>query len=181
MPTIRVEQPGDHDTVRELVRLAFGQDLQVRLLDGFRASPGYVPELSLVAEENGRVVGHVLLTRTPMLLPECGAVDVMMLSPLTVHPDAQGRGVGRALVEAAVETAEARGESMIVLEGDPAMYRKFGFEPASAYEVERPSERIPEAAFQVRTLSAYDPALRGAVLYPAAIWELGVIGPGRPR
>lgn len=178
MPTIRPERPSDQAAVRELVALAFGQDLQVRLLDGLRASAGYVPELSLVADEGGRVVGHVLLTRTPMLLTERGAADIMMLSPLAVHPDAQGRGYGRALVEAAVETADARGEALVILEGDPAMYRKFGFEPASAYGIQPPSEHTSKTAFQVRTLSAYDPSLRGAVLYPAAIWELDAVGSG---
>lgn len=177
MVTIRPEQPTEQDTVRELVGRAFGRELEMCLLDRLRNSPGYLPELSLVAVERGRVVGHVLLTRIPVLLPERGAAEVMMLSPLAVHPDAQGRGIGRALVSAAVESAEARGDALIVLEGDPALYSRFGFEPASTHGIERPSHRIPDAAFQVKRLAAHDPALAGAVLYPAALWELGAVGP----
>ncbi|MGH3095526.1 MAG: GNAT family N-acetyltransferase [Streptosporangiales bacterium] len=177
MVTIRLERPDEQDTVRQVVGRAFGRELEMCLLDRLRQSPGYLPELSLVAEEGGDLVGHVLLTRVPVLLPERGAAEVMMLSPLAVHPEAQGRGIGRALVDAAADAAEARGDAVILLEGDPAFYRRLGFEPASAYGIEPPSTRIPEHVFQARTLSAYEPGMRGAMLYPAAVWELGAVGP----
>ncbi len=88
-----------------------------------------------------------------------------MLSPLAVDPAAQGRGVGGALVRAATAVADERGEPLVVLEGSPAYYSRFGFVAAAQHGLTLPlPDWAPPAAAQVVLLSAYDPtdeSLRG--------------------
>jgi putative acetyltransferase len=95
-----------------------------------------------------------------------------MLSPLAVRTDRQQAGIGSALVRAALEIADERGEPLVVLEGSPAYYGRFGFEHARRFgiEIELPEWAPPEAA-QVRRLRSFDPddaSLCGRVIYPAA-------------
>jgi putative acetyltransferase len=178
--TIRPETAADEAAVHDLTAAAFGDETVARLVDLVRASPYFAPGLSLVAEADGRILGHVMLSRAPLRREEAtGApdVEVLLLSPLSVHPDAQRRGIGSALVRHALTLAEERGEPLVMLEGDPKLYGRFGFEPAGRHGIERPSERIPEWAFQVRRLAGYDPALRGRLEYPSAFWETGSVGP----
>ena len=101
-----------------------------------------------------------------------GDRHIAMLSPLAVLPTRQGAGVGKALVAAALNIADARGEPLVVLEGSPSYYGRLGFEFAVPYgiEIHLPDWAPPEAA-QVFRLRAFDPSdrsLRGAVVYPAA-------------
>jgi putative acetyltransferase len=89
-----------------------------------------------------------------------------------VTPNRQRSGIGRALVRAALAIADARGEPIVVLEGSPTYYARFGFEPATAYgiEIHLPEWAPPEAAQVVRLASfdPDDPSLRGLVVYPVA-------------
>jgi putative acetyltransferase len=65
----------------------------------------------------------------------------------------------------------------VVLEGIPAYYPRFGFERASLHGIEKPADQVPDDAFMVRKLSAYDPAIRGKLIYPPAFWEADAVGP----
>jgi putative acetyltransferase len=96
---------------------------------------------------------------------------------LSVEPEAQRMGIGRGLVERVLRAAAARAEPFVVLEGSPRMYARFGFEPAADYGIERPSELIPEPAFQLVRLPSYRPELRGQVRYPDYFYEIGAVGP----
>jgi putative acetyltransferase len=89
---------------------------------------------------------------------------VLGLGPLSVRPDWQRRGVGSALVHAVLGAADALGEPLVVLLGSAEYYPRFGFRPASEYGI-TPQRPEWEPHFQVRTLAAYDPALRGAFAY----------------
>lgn len=166
--TIRQEAAGDVDAIAEVVSAAFGSAAEARLVEMIRASPEYVPELALVAEREGKVVGHVMISHARL---DRGGDErlIAMLSPLAVAPDRQRRGVGSALVWAAVALADERGEPLVVLEGSPAYYGRLGFEPSARYGIELPlpSWAPPEAA-QVMRLASYDPALTGQVVYPPA-------------
>jgi putative acetyltransferase len=94
---------------------------------------------------------------------------VATLSPLAVAPDRHGEGIGGALVRAVLARSDELGEPMVVLEGAPAYYGRFGFEPAAAHgiHIDLPSWAPPEAA-QVMRLERHDPAWRGRVVYPPA-------------
>ena len=174
---IRPERPDDAEPVRNLLRAAFGVEKVVTLVDLIRASPGYLPDLSLVAEGGGAVVGHVMLSRLALRTDDGGRLPILTLSPLSVAPAVHRRGIGGCLLRAAVADARAARESLIVLEGDPAYYGRHGFERAADRGVRRPSSRIPEAGFMCLPLTPGGASARGAVEYSAPFWVTDCIGP----
>ncbi len=168
---IRPEAPADHEAIRRMVAAAFGSDAEADLVDRIRSSPEYVAEMALVAETDGEIVGHVMVSDA-VLRGDAGDRRISMLAPLAVLPDRQRSGIGRALVKAALTVAEQRNEPLVVLEGTPAYYGRFGFEHSVRHgiEITLPDWAPPEAA-QVKLLRSYDPndeTLRGRVIYPAA-------------
>ena len=146
---IRRERPADHDAVRALHEAAFGRDVEARLLDELREDAGFLPHLSLVAVDGNRIVGHVIATRGWL---EPFGTPVLGLGPLGVHPDAQGHGVGTALVHALIAVAEACDERLVALLGAPGYYGRFGFAAATEMGIESPDPAWGEH-FQARQLS----------------------------
>ncbi|MBE3009674.1 N-acetyltransferase [Microbispora sp. NEAU-D428] len=170
---IRRENPGDFEAVRSVVAAAFapyeaarnpdrpdGLPVEVTLLDELRTDPGWLPELSLVAPApDGGIAGHVVCTRAHV-----GAVPVLGLGPLAVHPSYQRRGVGSALVHAVLGAAEALGEPLVALLGSPAYYARFGFEHSETYGVTAPDPGWGEF-FQVRVFERPVPPPSGLFAY----------------
>src|SRR4029077_198500 len=102
---------------------------EARLIDELRAGPAWLPALSLVAATAaGEVLGHVLGTRGHV-----GQDPVIGLGPLAVRPDRQLHGAGSALMHAILGAADALGEPLVGLLGDPGDYRRVGFEFWSVY------------------------------------------------
>ena len=168
---IRPESSGDHQAICRVVASAFKSDLEAGLVDRIRASPEYVAEMALVAEIDDEIVGHVMISGA-VIRRESGERKIVMLSPLAVAPPRQREGIGGSLVRAAIAIAEARREPLVVLEGDPAYYGRFGFEHAARYGIKMhlPEWAPPEAA-QVVLFPAFDPedpSLCGTVDYPRA-------------
>ena len=161
---IRRERHEDEAEISRLIDAAFGDFETSAFAEQIRASPGYVPELAFVTEENGELVAHTMLSWVGLEGP---GLDVLILTPMSVRPDRQRQGVGRALVETALAAADERGEPLVLVEGVPSYYPQFGFRSATELGLERPDPRIPDAAWMVRPLNAYDPSLRGRVVYPA--------------
>ena len=150
---VRRERPVDEAAARRVQVEAFatagaGEPVEAGLLDRLRADPGWIPELSLVAEVDGEVVGHVVCTRGGV---GDGSAPAVGLGPIGVLPSHQGDGVGSALLHAVVAVAEARGEALVALLGEPAYYSRFGFRAAADHGVEAP-EPAWGAHFQVRVL-----------------------------
>lgn len=132
---VRDEGPADIGVVDQVVREAFdGRPNEVELVQGLRAATQ--PPISRVAVHSEHVVGHVMVS--PLAL-EGSDASVVGLAPLSVAPRCQGRGIGTRLTDDALRVAEEAGASMIVVLGDPAYYRRFGFEPAGAVGVEAPA------------------------------------------
>jgi putative acetyltransferase len=148
---------------------AFGRALEADLVDAIRASDRFVPELSLVATVEDDVVGHVLLSYVEI---EPGAHAVLQLGPLAVLPSHQRRGIGSALMNDAIRVTDARGEPLILLEGNPRYYERFGFRRSDQYGIDAPM-RVDQQGFMVRTLTTYDPELRGRAVYSEAFSNLG--------
>jgi putative acetyltransferase len=175
---LRPQAASDLDAVRAVVGAAFGEKGPgiVRMLDALDASGATV--VSLVAEEDdvqGELLGHVRLSRCWLDARE-RLVDVLVLSPLSVHPDRQGAGIGTALVAAALGAARACGAPALFLEGSPDYYGARGFTRAADHGFVRPSVRIPEAAFQVAVLPAHEPWMTGALVYTDAFWATDSVG-----
>ena len=151
---VRRERPGDQAAARAVQAAAFpipeGADepIEAPLLDRLRQDEGWLDDLSLVAEVDGEVVGHVVCTRGTVGADRRPALG---LGPIGVRPDRQGAGIGSALVHAVVAVAEARGETLVALLGSTEYYGRFGFEPATAHGVEAPDPSWGDH-FQVRVL-----------------------------
>ncbi|WP_326597960.1 GNAT family N-acetyltransferase [Streptomyces sp. NBC_01803] len=161
---IRREVPGDHAAVRDVTAAAFGKadgavPVEAVLLDELRECEGWLPALSLVAVAGEDVVGHVVCTRGHV-----GERAAVGLGPLSVRPGHQRRGVGLALVHAVLGAADALGEPFVALLGSPAYYGRFGFGAAAGYGIEAPDPAWGPY-FQVRPLTAHDPAARGIFRY----------------
>lgn len=169
------DRPGEWPQVRALIDRAFAPDTNAGLLAEWVREQG--DAVSLVADADGQLVGHVMFSPLPLRSEDGADATVLCLSPLSVDPTWQRRGVGRALVERGLAAAAARSEPLVVLEGSPVLYPKFGFRPASEFGIERPSELIPEPAFQLVTLPSYQPGLRGQVVYPQYFFDIGAVGP----
>ncbi|HEU4349161.1 MAG TPA: N-acetyltransferase, partial [Actinoplanes sp.] len=167
---LRLERAGDHDAVRDLHRRAFGNahgSTVAALVDDLRVDdPG---ALSLVAVEAGEVAGHVLFSRSLLDAPR-RLVPVQVLSPLAVAPERQHQGIGTALVRRGLRLLDERGVPLVFLEGDPRFYRRVGFRPGAPLGCRKPSLRIPDDAFQVQPLSAYEPWMTGTLVYSATFW-----------
>jgi putative acetyltransferase len=170
--TVREERPGDAEPIGRVVAAAFGSPAEATLVEAIRASEHFVPELSLVAETGGHIVGHVMISYVG-LETAAGTVDIPSLSPLAVAPERHRQGIGSALVRAVTAAADARGEPLVVLEGSPAYYGRLGFEPSAplGITIDLPSWAPAEAA-QLLRFRRYDPALRGRVVYPPAFDEV---------
>ncbi|MCA2211813.1 GNAT family N-acetyltransferase [Jidongwangia harbinensis] len=176
---LRAESVDDREAVLDVHRRAFGDHgaTVAALVGALRADDPAA--LSVVAADGGRVVGHVLFTRSLLDAPR-RLVDVQVLSPLAVLPDRQRRGVGAALVRHGLELLEARGVPLVFLEGDPGYYGRLGFTAAAGCGFRKPSLRIPDAAFQVVRLSAYRPWMTGTFVYSAPFWVHDCVGLREP-
>lgn len=172
---IRDLKPADAETVRQLLTASFADDGRVAdLAAALEARPDR-PGVALVAEVDGQPVGHVQLSRG-WVDAEPRLADVLILSPLGVLPAYQRQGIGRALSAAAVERAEQLGVPAVFLEGDPGYYAKLGWERASARGFAAPSPRIPDVAFQVAVLPAWESWITGPLVYNDTFWAMDCVG-----
>jgi putative acetyltransferase len=174
---LRPERPGEEGAVRAVVEDAFVTQPGVgELVDALRRSPDWVPGLSFVAELDGEIVGHILFTRS-LLDASRRLVDVLVLSPVSVAPAHQGRGIGTALVRHGLDAVRSLpDEPLVFLEGAPGFYGRFGFEPAEPIGFRRPSLRIPEPGFQVIRMPSWDSWMTGTLVYSRVFWDLDLVG-----
>jgi putative acetyltransferase len=168
--TVRDEHPSEADVVDALVGDAFGgRANEVELVRGLRAC--VPPARSRVAVEDGTVVGHAMVSALGL---EGTDASVLGLAPVSVAPASQGHGVGSRLTDDALRVAEDCGAALVVVLGDPAYYRRFGFRPAAGYGIEAPPG-VWADALMVVCLSSYDDALVGRVVYPRVFTETGTL------
>lgn len=128
---IRPATEGDRDAIRAVHRAAFPTSLEADLVD--RLIDAGQDELSLVAEQDGQVVGHVLFSRVTIERDGTIVGEGLGLAPLAVSPAHQKRGIGSQLVAAGLSALEAAGCPLVVVLGEPAFYGRFGFETASRH------------------------------------------------
>lgn len=171
---IRRERPEDVADIRAVTAAAFsdlehsapsveadGAPGEATLVGWLREDPGWIPELSLVAEAGGEIVGHVVATRGTL-----AGRPALGLGPVSVSPARQRDGVGSALMHAVLGAADAMGEPIVVLLGSPDYYGRFGFVPASSLGIDAPDPAWGDY-FQARPLAAYDASVRGTFAYAA--------------
>lgn len=171
---IRAERDTEHQAVRDVQRRAFGDEgpLITEIIDELRLRPGTT---SLVAVDGDEVIGHVMFS-TALLDAPRRLVEVQVLSPLGVDVAHRRTGVGRALTRHGLDVLAAAGAPLVFLEGDPRYYRGAGFVAGDGLGFRKPSLRIPDAAFQVVRLPAYEPWMTGTLVYPQLWWDHDAVG-----
>lgn len=146
---IRDEAAGDAPAVRVVNEEAFGSPLEAGIVDALReACPDRV---SLVAERDGAIVGHILFT--PVELDAAGGpIQGYGLAPMAVRTGWQGQGIGSALVSEGTKRLRDAGVPFVIVLGHPNYYPRFGFEPASRYGVRCQWPDVPDDAFMLLVL-----------------------------
>jgi putative acetyltransferase len=163
--SVRSELPSDRDAVSRVNELAFEGSTEAEIVDALRGTEAWLPDLSLVAEDDTVIVGHVLFSLVRL---DTGP-ELLSLGPMAVLPDRQRAGVGSALVRQGLARARSTKYPLVVVLGHPDYYPRFGFRPARPYGIETTYE-APDEAWMALPLPAYDERVRGTVLYPPA-WE----------
>lgn len=162
---MRRERSSDREAARAVQAAAFAvgdvEPVEARLLDELRTCDGWLPAMSWVAAIDGLVVGHGVCTRAHV-----GDVACVGLGPIGVLPEAQGAGVGSALIHAMIGAADASAEPLIGLLGAPEYYSRFGFVPSTAHGI-APPEPAWGDFFQVLPLTAWDDTIAGTFRYSA--------------
>ncbi|MCF4968159.1 GNAT family N-acetyltransferase [Nostoc sp. CMAA1605] len=167
---IRCEIPSDYQAINEVNRLAFAGENEVKIIEAIRHSDFYIPALSLVAEVNNQIVGHIILSYIHLIGEE--QLKVLALAPLAVHPQFQKQGIGSKLVTVALTKAAETQEALVIVLGHPDFYQRFGFEPSVNYGIESPFP-VAQEFFMVKPLKKYDQNYRGKVVYPPAFSQDG--------
>jgi len=145
MIKIRKETGQDVPAIRTVNEKAFGQSNEADIIEQLRKS--CAPFLSLVAEQNDQIIGHILFTPVTIETDK-GTYQGMGLAPMAVLPEHQNKGIGSSLINEGLKAIRSSGTAFVVVLGHPNYYPKFGFEPSSKYAI-RCEWEVPEEAFMV--------------------------------
>ena len=149
---IRREMPTDYAAVEELTRNAFWNVYRPGCLEHYvvhvlRQDPDFVPELDLVMERDGQLIGHVLYMRAKIVADDGREIPMMTFGPISIRPDLQRQGLGKYLLDYSMEQAGKLGAGALCIEGNIDFYGKFGFVVAGTrgirYHGEPEQESIP--------------------------------------
>jgi putative acetyltransferase len=161
MIDVRDESPGDWKAVYEVVSSAFGRVSEAELAEALREAGDSV--VSLVADDDGQVVGHLLLSKMD------APFSALALAPVSVLPTRQRNGIGSALIKRAVSKARDEGWAVIFVLGDPNYYERFGFDKEAAADFTSP---YAGRHFMVLKLSPSLPATTGELRHAPAFSAL---------
>lgn len=138
---IRQEEPRDVPDVYRLNEAAFKQPDEAELVNALRTNAqAFIPELSLVADVDRRVVGHVLFTRCWIDHAAGRSMESLALAPMAVLPEFQKQGIGDRLVRAGLDRARSLGFGSVIVLGHARYYPRFGFTPAEEWNIRPPFE-----------------------------------------
>lgn len=149
---IRNETPADYAAVEHLTREAFWNVYRPGCMEHYvlhvlRDDPAFVPELDLVMEQDGQIIGHVMYMRAAIITNDGREIPIMTFGPISIRPDLQRRGLGKHLLETSMEKAMALGAGALCIEGNLDFYGKSGFVVAGTrgirYHGEPDQEIVP--------------------------------------
>ncbi|ADY50975.1 GCN5-related N-acetyltransferase [Pseudopedobacter saltans DSM 12145] len=146
---IRKEKKGDFRVVFKLVQNAFRNEelsdhKEQYLVERLRSSDAFIPELSLVAEEDSQIVGYILLTKINIIDAGSNMHVSLAMAPVAVLPEFQGKGIGTKLIRYAHDKAKELGFGSVVVLGHENYYPKFGYKLTKEFGIKLPFE-VPEA------------------------------------
>ena len=145
MIAIRPEKPEDLPLIYSVIEHSFKRTVEATLVDKLRQACNDC--LSMVAEENGTIVGHIMFT--PLLVKNGKEAQGMGLAPMAVLPARQRQGIGTLLVESGLQILREKGCPFVIVLGHPEYYPRFGFQPASGFNIRSQWKGVPDEAFMV--------------------------------
>ncbi|WP_434309970.1 GNAT family N-acetyltransferase [Hominifimenecus sp. rT4P-3] len=162
--TVRTEQQADYESVYWVIKCAFetaeqSDGNEQDLVNALRQSNAFIPELSLVSEINGKIVGHILFTKL-----QIGRHTALALAPLSVLPPYQRQGIGTSLILEGHKIAQALGYSYSVVLGSEKYYPRIGYLPAEKFGIQ-PCFEVPSKNFMAYKLCENAPIISGIVKY----------------
>lgn len=161
---IRKEEPKDCETVYSVVKAAFesaehADGNEHDLVNALRKGSSFIPDLSLVAEIDGEIAGHIMFTKAAV-----GHDTVLALAPLSVLPAYQRRGIGMSLIRGEHRIAEKLGYAYSIVLGSEKYYPKAGYVPADRFGI-RPPFDVPRENFMAFKMKRDAPPLCGVMKY----------------
>lgn len=169
--TIRAEKENDHKRVYEVNKLAFQQEDESKLIEKIRKGENFIPQLSLVAEVDNKIVGHILFSKIKIIGDS--VFESLALAPMAVMPDLQKQGIGSALINKGMKRAKDMGFDSIIVLGHSEYYPRFGFLRASKWNIKCPFEVPDEAFMAIELTEKVLDGKAGTVEYPDEFMEDG--------
>ncbi|WP_239616795.1 GNAT family N-acetyltransferase [Cohnella mopanensis] len=170
--SIRTEHSKDYPQVHFLNFIAFGnrQD-ETRIVERIRKSSYFVRDLALVAEEDGEIVGQMMMSKAKVVDGN-QSQEVIVLAPIAVIPPKQKQGIGKLLINEGIKRCKEYGFDVIFVIGHPTYYPQFGFKPARPYGVDVKQFEVSDDDFMVCELTenALD-SIKGELVYPNSFFE----------
>jgi putative acetyltransferase len=148
--SIRPEEPADIDEIYELNRLVFGQDNEARLVDHIRQGPNFIPQLSLVAYSDDKLIGYILFSKITVANGDF-KYESLGVTSMVVHAEFRKRGVGAKLLTIGLQNATELGYADVFVLGHEFYFPKFGFVPAARWNI-RPPFDVPAEVFMALEL-----------------------------
>ncbi|MDD2665591.1 MAG: N-acetyltransferase [Methanocellales archaeon] len=167
--TIRKGEEKDYKKVYEVNCLAFQQENESKLIEKIRKGKNFIPELSLVAEIEDEIMGHILFSRINIFGDS--VFDSLALAPMAVSPEFQKKGIGSNLIKKGIEKAKELGFDSIIVLGHKEYYPKFGFQRASKWNIKCPFEAPDEAFMAIELTERAFEGKAGTVKYPDEFME----------
>ena len=167
MIEIRQERESDYEEVAQVIKIAFASaehcdGNEADLVANLRKSQAFIPELSLVAVEQQKVIGHILFSKVKI-----GKKTELALAPLAVLPEYQRKGIGKSLIQEGHRIAQQLNYDYSIVLGSSDYYTKFGYIPASQYQITAPfpvedeffmALKLNQKAGSIKGMVEYDPA-----------------------
>ncbi len=172
---IRQEAKKDRSAVFDLIEKAFRNEKysdhkEQYLVTKLRGSSAFIPELSLVAEDEKQILGHILLTKIKIINKD-QEFDSLALAPVSVLPDFQNKSIGRKLIEEAHLKARQLGYTSIIVVGHKNYYPKFGYKLLDQFRISLPFEAPKENALGIELVKNGLDGVNGIVRYPSVFNE----------
>lgn len=144
---IRRETAEDFSRIYDLVKTAFetakvSNGEEQNFVNALRDSENYIPELALVAEKDGELIGHIMVSQTVITGDDCES-PILYLAPVSVVLEHRNKGVGSRLIQESFKVARNLGHEAVILVGDPGYYHRFGFNTAAEFGI-RNTNGIPD-------------------------------------